>query len=145
MIHPRAARFLPLFLLISLTVPPAAAQLVVPSVDMPGAEAEGEIIREPICSALINRSDQTIIGTLSTASQKVQTGDVVKHRSNFRLAAGEKMEFCSSGPFYEGRRLEDVLRTLIPLFDCKTKIDEPVYLDAIEGTGGFRKLSATCK
>lgn len=133
------------FLLFCLCAFPAAAQLVAPPIDVPGAEPEGEIIRQPICSALINRSDQTIIGTLSTASQKVESGDVVKHRSNFRLAAGEKMEFCSSGPFYEGRRLEVVIRTLIPLFDCKTKIDQPVYLDATEGAAGFRKLSATCR
>ncbi len=122
----------------------AWAQSAMPDLNL-NAGKEGEIATSPLCSALINRSDQTILGTLSTATQTIETGETVKHQNNFRLAAGEKMEFCSTGPFYEGRRLAIVLRTLIPLFECKTMIDEPVYLDAVEQPGGFRKLSATCK
>lgn len=110
----------------------------------PSEGKEGEITRQPICSVLINRSDQTIIGTLSTAPQTVASGDSIRHRDNFRLEAGERKEFCTTGPFYQGRRLEIVLRTLIPLFDCKTKIDHDIYLDVKEEAGGFRKLYATC-
>lgn len=105
---------------------------------------EGEVVANPICGMLTNRSDQTIMGTISTASQKIATGDDVKHRSNFRLSAGEKKEFCTTGPFYEGRRLELVLRTIIPLFSCKTKLGQEIFLDVQSQEGGFRKLSATC-
>lgn len=128
-----------LFLLILLCSMPALAQRPLIS-----AGKEGEILSRPICSWLTNRSDQTIIGTLATASQTIASGDVVKHRDNFRLEAGERRQFCAAGPFYEGQRLELTLRTLIPLFQCKTKIDREIFLDAKEDENGFKKLSATC-
>jgi hypothetical protein len=135
-------------LLILLAVPGIAqAQFIqFPSTNSsPGTGREGEIIARPICSAIVNRSDQAILGTLSTAGQAMPSGDVIRHRDNFRLEAGDRREFCSTGPFYEGQRLEIVLRTIIPLFDCKTKIDRgDIYLDAIEDEYGVKKLSATC-
>lgn len=133
-------RFLP-FLLILLFPLAASAQIDLPS---PNAGKEGEIISQPICSALVNRSDQTILGTLSTAGQQIETGEIIRHQDNFRLAAGERKEFCATGPFYEGQRLEVVLRTLLPLFDCKTKINHEIFLDALPNQYGFKKLSATC-
>lgn len=129
-----------LFALLVFTAMPAAAQ----SFDL-NAGKEGEVLSSPICSALINRSDQTIMGMIATASQKIASGDMVKHRQNFRLSAGERMEFCSAGPFYEGRRIELVIRTLIPLFSCKTTLNKEIYLDSTPQPGGFRKLSATCE
>jgi hypothetical protein len=105
---------------------------------------EGEVLSAPICGKLINRSDQTIMGTLMTAAQLAPSGDMVKHRDNFTLEAGKEREFCAAGPFYEGRRVELTLRTVIPLFSCKTKLDAPIYLDAKEDENGIKKLSATC-
>lgn len=109
----------------------------------PNEGREGEILSSPICSKIVNRSKQTMIGTLSTAPQSTD-GQTMTNSQNFRLEAGEKLDFCAAGPFYKGRRLHLVLRTLIPLFDCKTKIDHEIYLDAKEDKYGFKKLSATC-
>ena len=108
------------------------------------AGEDGEILSRPICSKIINRSEQTMIGTLSTAPQKTRGGESLTNSQNFRLEAGDKLEFCAAGPFYKGQRLHLVLRTLIPLFDCKTRIDHDIYLDAKEDKYGFKKLSATC-
>ena len=105
---------------------------------------EGEILDTPICSKLINRSDQAIMGTLLTAAQTLESGDSVRHRDNFKLEAGAEKDFCVAGPFYEGRRVEIILRTVIPLFTCRTKLDSPIYLDVMEDENGIRKLSATC-
>lgn len=98
----------------------------------------------PICSWLTNRSQQAIIGTLATAGQRLESGDIAKHRDNFRLEAGARKQFCAAGPFYEGQRLELILRTIIPLFSCKTKIDREIFLDAKPDENGIIKLSATC-
>lgn len=131
--------FLPLMFFVMLLPVPVQAQMG------GGTGRTGEIIARPICSALVNRSDQAILGTLSTAGQRVPSGDVIKHRDNFRLEPGDRKEFCSTGPFYEGQRLEIVLRTIIPLFDCKTRIDRgDIYLDARPDQYGVKKLSATC-
>lgn len=105
---------------------------------------EGEILSQPVCGVLVNKSEQTIMGTVSTAPQMIG-GDIIRHRDNFRLEAGERKEICARGPFYEGRRLEIVLRTIIPLFDCKTRLDRgEIALDVTVKDSGFRTLTATC-
>lgn len=119
----------------------AFAQPTMPSVTEGMA---GEIISEPICTDLINRSDQLIMGTILTAPQTLESGDSVRHRRNFKLEAGTKEQICAAGPFYEGRRIELVIRTLIPLFTCRTTLTQEIYLDATPGEGGMKKLSATC-
>lgn len=105
---------------------------------------EGEIVSQPICSAIVNRSDQTMLGTLSTAGQRIASGEIVKNQDNFRMKPGERKEFCSTGPFFAGQRLEIVLRTILPLFDCKTKIDHEIYLDALPDENGVKHLFASC-
>lgn len=115
----------------------------------PGAPAinegrEGEITQSPLCQKLINRSDQTIMGTIATAAQTLPSGDSVRHRENFRLEAGQDRQFCTTGPFYAGRRVEIVIRTIIPLFDCKTNLDRPIYLEA-KPRLAMTKLTATCR
>ena len=131
---------IPFIFLVCLFSFPALAQIAMP----PLGGKEGEITSQPICTYLTNRSDQTILGTISTAAQTLPSGDSVRHRDNFRLAAGERKQICTTGPFYEGRRLEIVLKTLLPLFDCKTRIDREIFLDATLQESGFKKLSATC-
>lgn len=133
-----------LLCLVLLPVTSALAQSAPPVRGPSGSGKEGEIISRPICSWLTNRSDQTILGTIATASQRLPDGSEAEHRDNFRLAAGERQKICAAGPFFEGQRLELTLRTLMPLFSCKTKIDREIFLDAKVQPGGFRKLSATC-
>lgn len=106
---------------------------------------EGEILSKPICSALVNGSDVAIQGTLSTATQILKNGDPARHRDNFKLQPGERKEFCASGPFFEGRRLELVIRTMIPLFECKTKIDREIVLKSAKEDDDIRKYSANCR
>lgn len=110
---------------------------------IPSAQRDMEVTSSPLCTFLINRSDQTIMGTIMTMPQTLDSGDSVRHRENFKLVAGARQQFCTTGPFFEGRRVELIIRTLIPLFDCKTKLDRDIYLDAKQ-EDGFKKLSATC-
>lgn len=125
------------FIFLLFSAVPAFAQV-------PSRQAAGEIISQPICTYVINRSDQTIMGTIATKSQTLADGTVAAHADNFKLAAGDRRQFCAAGPFFEGRRLELTIRTLIPLFSCYTKIDRDIYLDATPDAAGFKKLSATC-
>jgi hypothetical protein len=99
------------------------------------AQNEGlDIVQEPICFKVRNEAPYKIYGNFATEQFVRPDGQTARHRSNFRLdEAGAKDaeglpsdqgEFCSYGPFYEGRKLELVLRTLFPVFSCKTKIDQ---------------------
>ena len=45
-------------------------------------------------------------------------------RPNFRLAPKERSEFCTYGPFFDGMKQELVLRSLVPIFSCKTRVDQ---------------------
>jgi hypothetical protein len=111
----------------------------------PNTNKEGEVLSKPICTDLVNASSVTIQGTIATAAQITPDGTSVRHRDNFRLQAGEKKQICASGPFYEGRRLELVIRTLFPLFECKTRIDRDILIRSTVQEDGTRKYSANCR
>jgi len=92
-----------------------------------------DIVDQPICFAVVNTADHTMNGDFSTDYYTNEDGIKAKHRSNFRLqAAGSKdeagkasdrAEFCSYGPFLPDRMLTLRLRTLFPVFECKTRVD----------------------
>lgn len=93
-----------------------------------------DIVKDPICFQVRNSADFTMYGNFGTDYYTDPSGAVARHRSNFRLeAAGsineegyptDRAEFCSYGPFFPGRKLELQIRTLFPVFSCKTRIDQ---------------------
>ncbi|MCC6597901.1 MAG: hypothetical protein IT559_03850 [Alphaproteobacteria bacterium] len=106
---------------------------------LPGiAAAQNEnldIVAEPICFAVRNEAPYKVYGNFATAEFQRPDGIKTRHRSNFRLEeagatdpetgeALDQAEFCSYGPFFPERKLELVLRTLFPIFNCMTKIDQ---------------------
>jgi hypothetical protein len=106
---------------------------------LPGAAmAQNEnldIVADPLCFSVRNEAPYKVYGSFSTTEVTRPDGTKMRHRSNFRLdekgavdpKTAEKLdraEFCSYGPFYPGRKLELVLRTLVPVFNCLTKIDQ---------------------
>lgn len=94
-----------------------------------------EIVSEPICFTVRNEAPYKVYGSFVTDYYTdPANGSQARHRSNFRLEeAGAKdpdkgypvdqAEFCSYGPFFPGRQLELVLRTLVPVFSCKTSVE----------------------
>jgi hypothetical protein len=103
------------------------------------AKAQGDlttpdIVKDPICFQVRNSADFTMYGNFGTDFYTTPSGTQARHRSNFRLeAAGsidedgypaDRAEFCSYGPFFEGRKLELQIRTLFPVFACTTRIDQ---------------------
>ena len=93
-----------------------------------------EIVQEPICFNIRNEAPYKVYGNFGTDYYVAEDGTRARHRSNFRLDEpgsvdkegypSDRAEFCSYGPFYPDRKLEIVLRTLVPVFDCMTKIDQ---------------------
>ncbi|MCB1721719.1 MAG: hypothetical protein H6860_06140 [Rhodospirillales bacterium] len=93
-----------------------------------------DIVQEPICFAVRNAADYKVYGTIATEQFMRPDGIVARHRSNFRLdaadgidektgEASDRTEFCSYGPFFPNRMLIVTLRTLFPVFECKTRVD----------------------
>lgn len=94
----------------------------------------GEIVPEPICFVVINEAPHSVNGSFVTDLYPRGDGSEARHRSNFRLKeAGarheeegyplDRAEFCSYGPFFEGRKLELTIRTLFPVFSCQTNVE----------------------
>ncbi len=83
---------------------------------------------------LVNEAPHSVNGHIFTEKYPKPDGTYGRHKSNFRLQAKgtmhdegyplDKAEFCSYGPFFEGRMLEITLKTLFPVFSCKSKIDQ---------------------
>lgn len=115
-----------------------------------------DIVSEPICFTIRNSADFTMYGNLGTDYYTTPDGVQARHRSNFQLfAAGsvdedgypsDRAEFCSYGPFFEGRKLELQIRTLFPVFSCMTRIDQGEIVlraERNEDDSGY-KYSAEC-
>ncbi len=93
-----------------------------------------EILSDPLCFNVRNEAPYKVYGNFGTDYYTAADGTKARHRSNFRLDEpgsvdeqgypSDRAEFCSYGPFYPDRKLEIVLRTLVPVFSCKTKIDQ---------------------
>lgn len=123
------------------------------------AYAVGEIVSEPICFMVINETSHSVNGSFGTDTYTREDGVESRHRSNFRLKEKgavheeegyplDKAEFCSYGPFYEGRQLEFVIRTLFPVFSCKTNVESgPIIIRStprVDDPMGGVDYSATC-
>ncbi len=104
----------------------------------------GEITNEPQCFNIINKAPYTVVGTFKTDIYITQDGIKARHNSNFRLTVEEQAEFCAYGPFYEGRKLELTLRTIVPIFSCKTAITEDILIYGRRKSGGGTETWATC-
>lgn len=89
------------------------------------AQAENYVLKEPICFPITNEEDRTVNGDIETA---LDPNNGERQRSAFRLEPGEKAAICTVGPFYEGYRVKLTIRTLLPLFECKTKVGEPIVI-----------------
>ena len=101
---------------------------------LPSQAKAQEILNEPICFILKNEAPYKVYGNFVTDFYTTPEGTRARHTSNFRLdEAGSKnpeegyptdrAEFCSYGPFFPGRKLDLVIKTLIPIFSCKTNVE----------------------
>ena len=105
---------------------------------------EGEVDTRPTCFRIVNQAPYTVIGSLYTNFYVNKDRQRARHTSNFRLEKDQSQPFCTYGPFYEGRKLELVLRTVVPIFNCKTMVDADIYLKGQVNDDGTTKTWAIC-
>jgi hypothetical protein len=140
---------LALVLLLSITPVSWAQEAVLPpvtpaAIPQAGMQADGEIVTDAICFNVINNAPYTVFGTFITNTYTAEDGTRARHRSNFRLETAHQSQFCTYGPFYEGRKLELVLRTLIPVFTCKTAITGDIVIQGRRKPEGGTDTWAVC-
>lgn len=115
-----------------------------PHLDIP-MTAEGEVLSAPQCFRLINRAPYMVMGALYTNYYVDDKRQRARHTSNFRLEPGQSQPYCSYGPFYPGRKLDLVIRSFVPVFSCRTKIDADIEIMGEMKPGGGSKTWAVCR
>ena len=103
----------------------------------------GEVSPFKECATLRNAAGQEVMGVIRT-EQFIYKGKLDRHEGNFNLKDDETVEICSTGPFFPGYKVELTIRTIMPLFTCKTRLSGEIVIRRKE-QDGFNLLYADCK
>lgn len=125
------------FLLFLATALPVMAQDGEP-------RALGPVTDQPVCSRIVNDAPYLVFGEVATQQFIRPDGIKTRHRSTFRLESGSFNEFCTTGPFYEGRTVDFVIRTLIPIFSCRTGVGGDIVIHGRLKPEGGAETWADC-
>lgn len=98
----------------------------------------------PLCSTIENDNEYSVYGTIASKYYTLPNGEQTRHYENFKLGPSTQLEFCSTGPFYEGYRVQLSLRTLIPVFECHTQLGKPIKIIMEKNDEGDTVTYATC-
>ncbi|MBU0800723.1 MAG: hypothetical protein KKA05_06930 [Alphaproteobacteria bacterium] len=116
-----------------------------PGAAVPLTGQAGEVSRTAQCFKVINKAPYTVLGSFITDNYTNESGQTGRHRSNFNLESGHASEFCTYGPYYEGGKLELVIRTLVPVFHCKTRVDGDIVINGRRKPEGGTDTWAICR
>ncbi len=110
-----------------------------------------DITSTPICFSIRNEAPYKVYGDVSTDYYTRPDGTKTRHVGTFRLekegsesedgqTLTDRTRVCSQGPFYPGKQLEITIRTLLPIFSCKTSVElgEIVIKGEIKDDGSSR-------
>lgn len=107
-------------------------------------KALGDVSDTAECFNVINKAPYTVFGSIHTNYFVRGDGIKTRHKSNFRLESQNAAEFCTFGPFYEGHKVELVLRTLVPIFSCKTGVNGDIVIYGRRKSEGGTETYAVC-
>jgi hypothetical protein len=138
-------RFLFMIVILCLSAP-AMAQLESPFLPTTPTvpRAFGAISSTPQCFNVVNTAPYTVYGSIHSNFFVRPDGIKTRHKSNFRLAPDDYNEFCTTGPFYDGNKVELVLRSLVPIFTCKTIATGNIIVQGRRLPEGGTETKALC-
>ena len=94
----------------------------------PDAQAAPQYSTERHCGTLVNDTDRSVSGSITTNYDENDKGEKFRHQANFTLKPKETWPFCTTGPYYDGEKVQLDLRSLIPLFTCLTKAEGEILI-----------------
>lgn len=134
---------LALLILMNAAVCAARAEDIMPALPAiaPAAGATGP----QVCGTIVNKAEYKIYGTIMTDIAGERNGIPARHTQTLVLEPQDKVQVCSSGPFFAGGTLELTLKSLVPLFSCRTRIDRgDIIITNKPRPEGGQDWSATC-
>ncbi len=120
------------------------AGLALLNMSIPAMAKDGEITTTPICFELRNTAPYKVYGSIATDYYTMPDGQRAKHHSNFNLESGKFAKICSTGPFFDGRKLDIQIKTLVPVFDCRTALTGPLVIHGERSPGKPTKTWIDC-
>lgn len=107
--------------------------------------AQAELISpRPYCADIRNDTGSYIFASVRTEYGTTKTGEKKRHESSFRLEAGQTQRACATGPFFPGYQVELMLKTMIPVFTCKTVLQGTISITSKRDENDRNRYSATC-
>lgn len=77
-----------------------------------------------ICFTVENETDGAIYAQVITNYYQQPDGNWGTHRHNFRSIPGEKYPVCTTGPFFEDRKIKIQVKSLIPILTCYFDLED---------------------
>ncbi len=118
-----------IFLFILLITPFAHAELYSPT---------------PQCAVIRNTTASTVFVVIRTDFFENKDGSKERFQSTLRLDPKVAQEICAKGPFFPNFQVDLTIRTLIPIFSCKTKLSGEIAITASPRDDGSQKFQAVC-
>lgn len=133
----------------------AALFLMMPHNHVHAQSSEGEVLDAPICFMLVNTAPYRVLAEIQTNFYTRADGIRDSHESTMRIQAagsvndaGERIDqrqICTAGPFFEGRKIRLTLKTIVPIFECKTAIDRgEVIIKGVVNDDNTTETTAEC-
>ena len=106
--------------------------------------AEPLLSLRPHCATIKNDTGNSLFASIRTAYTPNAQGQDKRHEGSFRLEKDASTQVCSTGPFYPGYQVELVVKTMIPIFSCKTKLEGTITLTSSRDENDVYRVSANC-
>lgn len=98
----------------------------------------------PHCAVIRNVSDRLMNVTIRTQYYTRPNGTKDRYETNLRLEKGDFQEVCVKGPFYPDYKVALTITAMLPLFECKTKLQDEISLHAVAVDATSSDVYADC-
>ncbi len=112
---------------------------------VPVSAQAGELYSpEPQCAIIHNETKGTAFVAIRTDFYAKPDGSKSYYEEVLHLKPDEKRQVCAKGPFYEGYKVSLIVKSLFPLYDCKTKLAGTIPVREKLKPEGGRDVYAVC-
>jgi hypothetical protein len=98
----------------------------------------------PQCAMIKNTTNSTLFLMIRTDFFENQDGSKERFQTTLRLEPQAAQEVCAKGPFFPNYQVDLSIRTLIPIFSCKTRLQGEIAITSTQRDDGSQKFSAEC-
>jgi len=107
-------------------------------------QAAGLYTERPHCAVLKNESKGTAFVAIRTDFYTAPDGSRSYYEEVIHLKEGQEREICAKGPFLPDYKVTLIVKSLFPLYECKTKLTGTIPIRERPDKEGGRDVYAVC-